>query len=853
MSQNGYVEDTGYLKCDTDDASETHEEKLGEEAFDTVNSSIVSGESIRFFVNVNLEVQPTQAADSELPDGCGLLHTSRKYLKLKNFEEEIRAHRDIDGFLARASIILNEPATSLDDVLRAMVFRVARDPNNVEPDCNLDLLMSMLFTDAGAPMAVHLLSDTIQGVTATVTGVQYQQSWLCIICISKYLHKRHVCISRLDRPQNWGENSCEVRFVILVLAPPKMKSTKTATEVGRTFATMFLDITFRQKLLKTRTVEEFKEALVHQRQLLTTNQAPAPNMKNYVSSVCFLRPPQHLQPKDFLPVGKGIREDFARRFPVYPLDFTDGIIGKNRAVGKYITTTLFLYFACLLPTIAFGSLNDENTDGAIDVQKTMAGQSIGGLLYALFSGQPLVVLLTTAPLALYIHVIRGICDDYNLDFNTFYAWTGLWNSFFLAVYALFNLSLIMRLFKRSTEEIIALFISITFMLDAVKGMVKIFQKYYYSNPHGNYNIDRSSLVSLLGLSTSLNASFHTALNTSLLGSPPELTPMSINPNQYPGRDTAVLSLLIMLGTLWLGYTLYQFKKSPYLHPYMRETLSDCALPISVLTFSLICSYGFREIKMSKFRYNPSESLFKIAEMQSLSLGAVGSAMGLGFLLSMLFFIEQNLVAALANAPENRLVKGTAYHWDLLLIAIINTGLSLFGMPWIHAAYPHSPLHVRALAQVEDRVEHGHICETIVSVRETRLTSLGASILVGFSLLLLPFPLQWIPKPVLYGLFLYIALTSIDANQLFERLALLLKDQASYPPTHYVRRVPQRKIHYFTGLQVLQLLLLCAFGMSPLPYMKMIFPLIMIAMIPIRYKLLPQIIEAKYLDAMDAEH
>lgn len=47
-------------------------------------------------------------------------------------------------------------------------------------------------------------------------------------------------------------------------------------------------------------------------------------------------------------------------------------------------------------------------------------------------------------------------------------------------------------------------------------------------------------------------------------------------------------------------------------------------------------------------------------------------------------------------------------------------------------------------------------------------------------------------------------------------------------------MPQRKIHYFTGLQVLQLLLLCAFGMSPLPYMKMIFPLIMMAMIPIRY-------------------
>ncbi|XP_020933220.1 sodium bicarbonate transporter-like protein 11 isoform X6 [Sus scrofa] len=658
MSQSGYPEDPGYLKCDTDDASETREESLGDEAFDTVNSSIVSGESIRFFVNVNLEVQPTQSAESELPGGYGLLHTSRKYLKLKNFEEEVRAHRDLDGFLARASIILNETATSLDDVLRAMLYRLAQDPHNTEPDCHLDLLMAMLFTDAGAPMedkGVHLLSDTIQGVTATVTGVHYQQSWLCIICTSKALVKRHVCISRLVRPQNWGENSCEVRFVILVLAPPKMKSTKTATEVGRTFATMFLDIAFRQKLLKTRTEEEFKEALVHQRQLLTMmSQSAGTRMTDHsMNSICLHKPPKPPQHTDFFPLGKGIREDIARRFPVYPLDFTDGIIGKNKAVGKFITTTLFLYFACLLPTIAFGSLNDENTHGAIDVQKTMAGQSIGGLLYALFSGQPLVVLLTTAPLALYIHVIRGICDDYDLDFNTFYAWTGLWNSFFLALYALFNLSLVMSLFKRSTEEIIALFISITFMLDAVKGMVKIFQKYYYGQNLENIYAYSSSSVNLLGLSTSLNSSLHSALNSSLLAGPPELTSGGSPAPEPPARDTAVLSLLIMLGTLWLSYTLYQFKKSPYLHPYMREILSDCALPISVLTFSLICSYGFREIKMGKFRYNPSESLFEMPEMHSLSLAAISSAMGLGFLLSLLFFIEQNLVAALANAPENR--------------------------------------------------------------------------------------------------------------------------------------------------------------------------------------------------------
>lgn len=76
---------------------------------------------------------------------------SPQYLKLKNFREEIRAHRDLDGFLAQASIILNETATSLDDVLRTMLGRFAQDPNHAEPDCNLELIMAKLFTDAEAP------------------------------------------------------------------------------------------------------------------------------------------------------------------------------------------------------------------------------------------------------------------------------------------------------------------------------------------------------------------------------------------------------------------------------------------------------------------------------------------------------------------------------------------------------------------------------------------------------------------------------------------------------------------------------------------------------------------------------
>lgn len=97
-------------------------------------------------------------------------------------------------------------------------------------------------------------------------------------------------------------------------------------------------------------------------------------------------------------------------------------------------------------------------------------------------------------------VIRGICDDYELDFGAFYACIGLWNSLFLIIGGVFNLSLLVKLFKRSAshahthpltcshremtdtwflihvyrsiEEVIALFISIAFVADAVKGTVK---------------------------------------------------------------------------------------------------------------------------------------------------------------------------------------------------------------------------------------------------------------------------------------------------------------------------------------------------------------------------------------------
>jgi len=65
----------------------------------------------------------------------------------------------------------------------------------------------------------------------------------------------------------------------------------------------------------------------------------------------------------------------------------------------------------------------------------------------------------------------------------------------------------------------------------------------------------------------------------------------------------------------------------------------------------------------------------------------------------------------------------------------------------------------------------------VSVRETRVTSIVSHMFIGMSVLFID-ELKLIPRPVLDGLFLYLAITALHTNQLFERITLLVTEQVS---------------------------------------------------------------------------
>ncbi|RUS79245.1 hypothetical protein EGW08_012975, partial [Elysia chlorotica] len=566
-------------------------------------------------------------------------------------------------------------------------------------------------------------------------------------------------------------------------------------------------------------------------------------------------------------IGRGLIGDLKRRLPHYWSDYKDGFTGAKTA-HKVSAAIFFLYFACVLPNLAFGMLNSDNTAGAIGVKKILFSQMFGGIAFALFGGQPLIVLLTTAPLALYTKIIFSISEDFDLDFRAFFACVGLWNAGFLLLYSLFGVSRLMKWSSRSTEEIFSLFITFAFSADAIKDCLKDFNTNYHTDAcHADSNINatignysssgsniNTTITGVLPPSVAVGAVYNIAdslLNTSEVSTPTPGEPSTGGAAAGECmRESSILFLLLMLATVWMGLTLFNFTKTPFLTAGKREMLADYALPLSVLLVSFFGSYVFRDVKLKPFQYDPNETMFEVAPMTSLPIGAVIAAAGLGFSLSLLFFMDQNISSALVNTPNNRLRKGAAYHWDLLTVALINGFLSVFAFPWVHAALPHSPLHVRALADLEERVEQGHVQHIVVHVRETRVSGIVSHVMIGLSMFLLPRPLTYIPRPVLDGLFLYVAITALYGNQLFDRLLLLFTEQAAYPPNHYIRRVPQRKVHAFTALQLVQLLVLCVFGFSPYPYMKMVFPVLLMFLMPIRHKLVPKVIESRYLQTLD---
>lgn len=172
------------------------------------------------------------------------------------------------------------------------------------------------------------------------------------------------------------------------------------------------------------------------------------------------------------------------------------------------------------------------------------------------------------------------------------------------------------------------------------------------------------------------------------------------------------------------------------------------------------------------------SSLEVADLSKCDAKAVGISVALGFAASILFFMDENITSMIVNSPTNKMKKGGAPHWDLLIVGLINCILSFYGLPWMHAILPHSPLHVVGMAETEEQTIGGVTRNVIVKARETRVSGILSHVLILIIFGVIPWLFQYIPVAVLNGLFLYCAIASTRGSSFVERILLLFTQQVS---------------------------------------------------------------------------
>ena len=588
-----------------------------------------------------------------------------------------------------------------------------------------------------------------------------------------------ILFMRLARPVNLGApDGVPTRFIFVLMGPPD--SAGTHLDSLAAIVRLMSDDEFRFDALQAQNQKDFLAAL--ERFHVRTTPVEAFTIDHAAEGLDFTG----------RPFG-GIMRDLSRRLPSYVSDYVDG------AHPKCLSAVLFLFFACLAPAVTFGGVMAVQTEGAIGAVEMIVATAVCGVCFAIFAGQPLIILGGTGPLLVFTAILYRLCGDLEIPFLPTYAWVGIWTGLFTLILALTDASFLMRYFTRFTDEVFAALISLIFIYEALKAILHLFQDLESGDHHA----------------------------------------------------TALFSLLLAVGTLYIASNLSSFRRSRYLQPQVREFLSDFGPTIAIVVMTGFAMY-LHEVDLDIL---PAPDRFGTTNGRDWFVSPIGAPMWVWFasivpamLATVLVFLDQNITARLVNSREHHLQKGPAYHLDLVVVGVLIAGCSLFALPWLVAATVRSLNHLRSLASIEEVVTFaGDRRDRIIHVRENRVSAVAIHLLVGLSLLLLPL-LKQIPLAVLYGLFLYMGIVSMRGNQLFERLSLWPMDQNLYPSTHYIRQVPLTTIHKFTLLQMICLIVLWVVKTSSL---GILFPLFIGLLVPIRLAA-DKFFLAKHLIALDGE-
>ncbi|CAG7833125.1 unnamed protein product [Allacma fusca] len=512
----------------------------------------------------------------------------------------------------------------------------------------------------------------------------------------------------------------------------------------------------------------------------------------------------------------GLFNDIRRRYPLYWSDIKDGF------QVQCVAAIVFIAFAQICGSIAFGGLIGQKTNRKIDIVETLFTSACGGILFSLFSGQPLLIVGTSGPLLLFDESLFSFCNANGIDFLSMRTWIGLWISAIAIVFAGFEGSALVRFFTRFTQEIFASLVCLLFIAESIQNLIQIYLSHPLIKTYGKCVLDPSN----------------SSVSTLESGDPTRNQP-----------NTALLCTILMFGTFYVAWSLRTFRNSRFLTKGFRDTLGNFGVPIAIASMVLV-DYLIQETVTRKLDapkgFHPTSRAFWIVDPGNVKNWVPVVALLPAMLLYILVFMETSIGELIVSKSDHKLKKGSGFHLDVLLICVCNTAISLFGLPWVSVALVRAVAHTTALTVWSTNNPPGEKPK-IVGVIEQRLTSFIVSLLTGASVAMASV-LEMIPLAVLFGVFLYMGVSSMVGIQFFERVALFFKQVENHPQVPYVRRVRTLKMHLFTLIQIFWLAILWGVKYTSA---ALSFPFILLILIPFRLFVLKFIFNPDELSALDS--
>ncbi|XP_071355527.1 sodium bicarbonate cotransporter 3-like isoform X3 [Trachinotus anak] len=536
----------------------------------------------------------------------------------------------------------------------------------------------------------------------------------------------------------------------------------------------------------------------------------------------------------------GLFLDVKRKAPFYWSDIRDSLS------LQCLASVLFLYCACMSPVITFGGLLGEATKGNISAIESLFGASLTGVTYSLFAGQPLTILGSTGPVLVFEKILFKFCNDYGLSYLSLRTSIGLWTAFLCLVLVATDASSLVCYITRFTEEAFAALICIIFIYEALEKLFHL-GEHYPVNMHNN--LDNLTLYSCQ-CSPPANATDQLEQKWNRTGYSPDSIPWSsfnvsmckMLHGEFVGPacghhgpyipDVLFWSIILFFTTFFLSSFLKQFKTERYFPTKVRSTISDFAVFITIMIMVLVdYLMGIPSPKLNvPDRFEPTSKnrgwlMDPLGENPwwTLLVAALPA-----LLCTILIFMDQQITAVIINRKEHKLKKGCGYHLDLLVVAVMLGVCSIMGLPWFVAATVLSISHVNSL-KVESGCSAPGEQPKFLGIREQRVTGFMIFILMGCSVFMTSV-LKFIPMPVLYGVFLYMGVSSLKGIQFFDRIKLFGMPAKHQPDLIYLRYVPLWKVHIFTLVQLTCLVLLWVIKASAA---AVVFPMMVLALVFVR--------------------